>query len=178
MRQALDRGARISRQLLVFARRQALLSERVDAAEQLRGMRSLIAGALRPDIELRLELPAETLPVELDSVQFEVALLNLAVNARDAMPRGGRFVVRAEARRLAEPAGLADGLPGGVRRGRGDGYRHRHGAGRDGARLRALLHHQASRPWDRARPGPGLWLRPAVRRDGADRQPAGRGDRW
>jgi signal transduction histidine kinase/ActR/RegA family two-component response regulator len=112
MRQALDRGARISRQLLVFARRQALLSERVDAAEQLRGMRSLIAGALRPDIELRLELPAETLPVELDSVQFEVALLNLAVNARDAMPRGGRFVVRAEARRLAEPAGLADGLRG------------------------------------------------------------------
>ncbi len=112
MRQALDRGARISRQLLVFARRQALLSERVDAAEQLRGMRSLIAGALRPDIELRFDLPAGPLPVELDTVQFEVALLNLAVNARDAMPRGGRLAVRAEARRLAEPAGLADGLRG------------------------------------------------------------------
>ncbi|MDE1146128.1 MAG: ATP-binding protein [Azospirillaceae bacterium] len=92
--QAIDRGAGLTRQLMAFARRQALRPESVDLAELVRGMRQLLMHALRADIGLEMALPEGLWPVMADPAQLELALLNVAVNARDAMPQGGvlRFV--------------------------------------------------------------------------------------
>ncbi|WP_148294084.1 ATP-binding protein [Azospirillum sp. B4] len=92
--QAIDRGAGLTRQLMAFARRQALRPEPVDVAELVRGMRQLLTHALRADIALEMVLPQGLWPAMADSAQLELALLNVAVNARDAMPNGGvlRFV--------------------------------------------------------------------------------------
>ncbi|MEC4591919.1 MULTISPECIES: ATP-binding protein [Nitrospirillum] len=92
--QAVDRGAGLTRQLMAFARRQALRPEPVDVAELVRTMRQLLMHALRADIVLEMVLPQGLWPAMADSAQLELALLNVAVNARDAMPNGGvlRFV--------------------------------------------------------------------------------------
>ncbi|MEA1674997.1 ATP-binding protein [Nitrospirillum sp. BR 11163] len=92
--QAIDRGAGLTRQLMAFARRQALRPEPVDVADLVRNMRQLLMHALRADIVLEMVLPQGLWPAMADSAQLELALLNVAVNARDAMPNGGvlRFV--------------------------------------------------------------------------------------
>lgn len=100
MRQAGERGAKLTQQLLAFARRQPLAVEPIDIAAQIEDMTELLRGALRADTELRLRLSADLWPVETDVTQFEVALLNLVVNARDAMPSGGTVTITAENDRL------------------------------------------------------------------------------
>ncbi|HZF76938.1 MAG TPA: ABC transporter substrate-binding protein [Acetobacteraceae bacterium] len=112
MRQAVDRGSRIVRQLLVFARREAFLPERIDPAARIGGMRGLLEQSLRGDIELRMDLPPGLWPVEVDATQLEVALLNLAVNGRDAMPGGGTLTVTAENVTMAELPGVPHRLMG------------------------------------------------------------------
>ncbi|HYE50185.1 MAG TPA: ATP-binding protein [Azospirillaceae bacterium] len=102
-RQAVDRGARLTRQLMTFARRQALQPEVVCLRERVLAMRELLARTLRGDIRLLLELEPGLWPVEVDPTQFELALVNLAVNARDAMPEGG--LLRVAARNLPGDAG-------------------------------------------------------------------------
>lgn len=83
------RAKTLVQRLLGFARRQALQTRPVDLADLLEGMRDLIASSLGPTIELRMEW-APALPCALaDPNQLELALLNLCVNARDAMPAGG-----------------------------------------------------------------------------------------
>ncbi len=89
IRQALDRGASLTRQLLAFARRSPLHPEVVDIAERLEGMRLLLDRSLREDIRVEMDIPPDLWPVEIDPNQLEVALLNMAVNARDSMPGGG-----------------------------------------------------------------------------------------
>jgi signal transduction histidine kinase len=101
--QAVDRGAKLIRQLLVFARQGALCPEIVDIRARLLGMADLLVHALRADIKLDLELEPGLWPVEVDPTQLEVAVLNLAVNARDALPRGGRLVIGARKASLAAP---------------------------------------------------------------------------
>jgi PAS domain S-box-containing protein len=91
--QAVDRGAKLTQQLLAFARRQALRPEALDVRERLLGMSELLARALSADIRLDLDFAPDLWPVEVDPTQFELAVLNLAVNARDAMPGGGRLSV-------------------------------------------------------------------------------------
>lgn len=93
-RQAVDRGAKLTQQLMAFARSQALRPEPVDVADRLLGMSELLARALRADIEFGLDLERGLWAVEVDPTQFELAVLNLAVNARDAMPDGGRLLIR------------------------------------------------------------------------------------
>lgn len=95
IRQAIDRGARLTQQLLAFARRSALRPEVLDLRALIGGMRELLERSLRENIvvEFRLGRPW---PVEVDPSQLEVAILNVAVNARDAMPAGGVITVCAE----------------------------------------------------------------------------------
>jgi PAS domain S-box-containing protein len=94
MRQAVERGGRLSRQLLAFSRRQALQPEPIDLLRQIGGMQDLLDRSLRGDIHVRTELDANLWPVEVDPGELELAILNLAVNARDAMPDGGTITIR------------------------------------------------------------------------------------
>ncbi|UFZ07294.1 response regulator [Bradyrhizobium ontarionense] len=96
MLQAAQRGASLTRQLLAFSRRQELRPEPVDIARQIGGMRELLDRSLRGDVHVRFDFPDALWPVEVDPGELELVVLNLAVNARDAMPTGGTIVVRGE----------------------------------------------------------------------------------
>jgi PAS domain S-box-containing protein len=93
--QAADRGATLSRQLLTFARRQPLTPESVDLARQIDGMRELLDRTLRGDVQVKTEWAEDLWPVEVDPAELEFVILNLCVNARDAMPKGGVITIRA-----------------------------------------------------------------------------------
>ncbi len=105
------RGQDLTRQLLAFARRQRLNPSALSVAERATTVRELLDASVGGAIELRIEIPDEVWPVEADPGEFELALLNLAVNARDAMPRGG--VLTISARNLSLAGGDIDqGLVG------------------------------------------------------------------
>ena len=95
VKQAVERGAALTRQLLAFSRRSPLKAEVLDARAHIEGLRFLLERSLREDIEVVLDLPRDLWPVEADRGELELALLNLAVNARDAMPQGGRLIISA-----------------------------------------------------------------------------------
>ncbi|CAN7719927.1 ATP-binding protein [Neorhizobium sp. LjRoot104] len=96
MRQAAERGSGLTRQLLAFSRRQELQPQTIDLARQIGGMRELLDRSLRGDVHVTLEFSPDLWPVEVDASELELVVLNLAVNARDAMPRGGTIEIRAE----------------------------------------------------------------------------------
>ncbi|CAO3425965.1 ATP-binding protein [Azospirillum endophyticum] len=96
--QAIDRGAKLVQQLMAFARHQTLRPEPMDVRDRLLGMADLLTRAIRADITLETEVEPGLWPVEVDPTQFELAILNLTVNARDAMPDGGRLRVTARNR--------------------------------------------------------------------------------
>jgi signal transduction histidine kinase/CheY-like chemotaxis protein len=98
IRQALDRGASLTQQLLSFARRSAVHPEVIDLGDRLRRLEDLLDRSLREDIEARLVIPPGLWRVEVDPSQLEVAVLNIALNARDAMPNGGTVTIRARNR--------------------------------------------------------------------------------
>ncbi len=108
MRQAADRGAALCRQLLAFARRQPLKAEPVDLRQLIDRMRTLLDRTLRGDVHVRTDLNDGLWPIHVDPAELELALLNLCVNARDAMPRGGAITIGARNSDSAgEPAGDA-----------------------------------------------------------------------
>jgi len=94
---AADRGARLTGQLLAFSRVQRLEVRPTDVAPLIENMRPLLRNVLGPGITKEFDLKRDLMPVMADPTQLEVAVLNLAINARDAMPDGGelRFVSRA-----------------------------------------------------------------------------------
>ena len=94
--QAADRAKTLLQRLLGFARRQALQTQAVDIAELLSGMRDLISSSIGPTIDLRLRYDSDLPAALIDPNQLELAILNLCVNARDAMPNGGPLTIRAE----------------------------------------------------------------------------------
>lgn len=96
MRQAVERGAGLTRQLLAFARRQTLKPEVIDVGARLLSMRELLERSLRADILVDIRVAPDLWPVKSDPTQLELAILNLAVNARDAMPKGGVLTINAE----------------------------------------------------------------------------------
>lgn len=96
MIQAAQRGASLTKQLLAFSRRQKLRPRPVDVAAQIGGMRELLDRSLRGDVHVEFDFPDSLWPVEVDPGELELVILNLAVNARDAMPNGGTIVVRGE----------------------------------------------------------------------------------
>jgi signal transduction histidine kinase/CheY-like chemotaxis protein len=96
MRQAAQRGASLTRQLLAFSRSQELKPEPVDIARQIGGMGELLERSLRGDVHVAFEFAEDLWPVKVDPGELELVVLNLAVNARDAMPNGGTITVRAD----------------------------------------------------------------------------------
>lgn len=93
MQQAVDRGANLTRQLLSFARRQPLELQTVDIGQLIEGMRELLERSLRADILVEIEVPLGLWRATTDRSQLELAILNTAVNARDAMPAGGVLTI-------------------------------------------------------------------------------------
>jgi CheY-like chemotaxis protein len=93
---AAERGARLTGQLLAFSRVQRLEVRPTHVAPLIHTMRPLLRNVLGPGITKEFELHEETIPVMADPTQLEVAVLNLAINARDAMPNGGvlKFATR------------------------------------------------------------------------------------
>lgn len=94
--QAADRAKTLLQRLLGFARRQELQTEPVDLAALLSGMRDLISSSVGPTIQLQLRCEPDLPAALIDPNQLELAILNLCVNARDAMPKGGPLTILAE----------------------------------------------------------------------------------
>jgi signal transduction histidine kinase len=89
IRQAIERGARLTQQLLTFARRSPLSPEVLDVGKRIRSLQDLLERSLREDIRVQFDVAADLWPIEVDPSQLDVAILNIAINARDAMPDGG-----------------------------------------------------------------------------------------
>ncbi|MBV8736215.1 MAG: response regulator [Alphaproteobacteria bacterium] len=108
--QAVARGENLVRQLLSFSRRQSLHPEVLDLSSWTPKLIELLRPSLRGDIDLAAEVTDNIWPVEADPGELELALLNIAVNARDAMPRGGRITV--SVRNIQMEGQSTDGLSG------------------------------------------------------------------
>lgn len=93
MRQAVERGSGLTRQLLAFSRQTPLRTAVIDVGEQIEAMRILLERSLREDIAVEIDVQRPLRPIEVDIGELELAILNLAVNARDAMPGGGTLTV-------------------------------------------------------------------------------------
>ena len=92
---AAQRGASLTRQLLSFSRGQALAPRVMDTTVEIPRIMTIMQASLRGDIQVDLSIAPDVWPVEVDAAEWEIALLNIAVNARDAMPSGGRLTVAA-----------------------------------------------------------------------------------
>jgi signal transduction histidine kinase/ActR/RegA family two-component response regulator len=103
MRQAVDRGASLCRQLLAFSRRQTLKPEPISLNRLIGDMRELLNRSLRGDIQIQTLFAERLWPVEVDAGELELVILNLALNSRDAMPGGGTIQISAR-----NCAGLAE----------------------------------------------------------------------
>lgn len=111
---AVDRGARLSSQLLAFARRQPLSPMPLNISHRVREMDELLRRALGEDIEIETVLAAGLWTTLVDANQLENVILNLSINARDAMPAGGRLTIETGNAALDEgyTAGVPDVAPG------------------------------------------------------------------
>jgi PAS domain S-box-containing protein len=96
IRAAVDRGSALTRQLLAFSRRQVLKPSVLDLNAVVANVLKMISALIGADVEVRPMLAPAPLWVEADAGQIEQVVMNLAVNARDAMPRGGELVLRTE----------------------------------------------------------------------------------
>lgn len=110
MRQATEKGRVLIGQLLAFARKTTLAPEVVELRDLLDGMQMLLRGALGNAVTLEIDVGEDLWPIYVDPTQLEMALLNLAVNARDAMASGGRLTIEAANRQME--AVDAEGLSG------------------------------------------------------------------
>ena len=159
------RAATLVGQLLAFSRKQTHAAASVLALRDVVGELALmLRRLLREGVDLKLEHGADLWPVHADEAQLSNAIINLVVNARDAMPNGGTVTIRtanetvthAVAHRHRHHAG------GRLCAHRSCRHRHRHVEGTSGQDFRSLLHHQAGRP------GNGSWARHRLRHRQAD----------
>lgn len=107
--QSAERARLLVQRLLSFARRQQLEARAVDPQALLHGLRDLIERSIGPRIRVEIAVAADTPPVLVDANQLELAVLNLALNARDAMPEGGTLTLSARPSTAQMEAGLAPG---------------------------------------------------------------------
>jgi signal transduction histidine kinase/ActR/RegA family two-component response regulator len=112
--QGADRGKALTQRLLAFSRRQELKPQAVDFAQLVHGMEELLKRAVGHGIAFSSEFPPDLPPVVVDANQLELALLNVALNARDAMAEGGTVKITAQAAALG-----AEGLKKNVALGNG-----------------------------------------------------------
>lgn len=103
-----ERGAALTRRMLAFARQQDLAVEPSDLAELVEGMNSLFERSITPEIDLDVSIPADLQKALIDPNQVELALLNLVVNARDAMPEGGTITIEGALEKSGDHVGLTD----------------------------------------------------------------------
>jgi PAS domain S-box-containing protein len=108
---AARRGENLTRQLLTFSRRQPLSPAVIDLKERVEAVRDMLGSSLRGNIALVVDIPDDVWRVKVDVAEFELALVNIAVNARDAMPQGGTFTLTA--RNLAARPGRRGATPDG-----------------------------------------------------------------
>jgi PAS domain S-box-containing protein len=108
IRKAADRASALTRQLLAFSRKQLLAPRVVDLNAVVRQMESLLHRVIGEDVRLVSHLSPELHAVRVDPGQLEQVILNLAVNARDAMPHGGLITIETQNVDLLEPYALAD----------------------------------------------------------------------
>ena len=166
IRQNANRAAAMVRHLLAFSRKQTLRPQVIDLGDVVYDLTMLLRRLIGERITLNVMPQRDLWPVKADLAQFEQVLVNLVVNARDAMPDGGKLTLRtANVGRRPERAvpiqGHADRR---IRADRGRGHRHRHSAGDHRQDLRSVLHHQGGRQGHRARAVDGVRHRQADRR--------------
>jgi len=107
IKQAIDRGAGLTRQLLAFSRREPTRPRLFALGDVVRGMDTMLRRLIGPEIDFEIVVPAEPMTVAADSGQVEQVVMNLVVNARDAMPEGGRVTVRIDEVELDEDGAAA-----------------------------------------------------------------------
>jgi signal transduction histidine kinase/streptogramin lyase len=108
---AANRGAQLTQRLLAFSRKQPLAPTLIDVETLVSGLTRFLHGALGETISIDVRVAPDTWPVRADQVQLEHAVINLGVNARDAMPEGGRLVIdAANFHAVAEPDPNLEGL--------------------------------------------------------------------
>lgn len=110
-REAVKMGARLTERLLMFARKRRLEPAVIDLNERLLGMAELLRRTLGEAVEINLTVAPDLWPVRVDAGGIENAILNLALNARDAMPQGGKLIIQSRKMTLEEanPASLPSG---------------------------------------------------------------------
>ncbi len=96
IKKAAERGAALTRQLLIFSRKEVVKPSVLNPEEVLTGIDRLIRSSMRENVEFLMKFQSTPWNIEVDPGQFEMVIMNLALNARDAMPKGGRFVVKVE----------------------------------------------------------------------------------
>jgi two-component system cell cycle sensor histidine kinase/response regulator CckA len=99
---AAQRAAALTRQLLLFSRKEALQLRDLDLNESINNMTKMLRRTLGEDIQIQFKFTLEPLPIHADPGMMDQVLMNLAVNARDAMPKGGRLVIETSAVELDE----------------------------------------------------------------------------
>ena len=108
---ATQRGESLTRQLLTYSRQQTLTPQVIDLSQRLPLLRELLLRSLGGDIEIKVDVPDGACAIRVDASEFELAILNLAVNAKDAMAAGGTLSIRAKPVTLKGDAS-AEGLSG------------------------------------------------------------------
>ena len=93
---ATERGESLTRQLLTYSRQQTLMPQIIDLGQRLPLLRELLTRSLGFAIEIKVDAPDGVCAIRVDPSEFELAILNLAVNAKDAMPDGGTLAIRAK----------------------------------------------------------------------------------
>jgi signal transduction histidine kinase/CheY-like chemotaxis protein len=112
IKRAAQRARELTHRLLAFSRKQELKVELLDMAEMAEGMRKMLGAMLGEDVELVIAPPCGAPLVRADRAQLELVLLNLAINARDAMPHGGTLRIAVREERLDERSAAIDLPPG------------------------------------------------------------------
>ncbi len=162
---AAQRGGALTKQLLTFARRQQLNPQPIHVAHSVATLSDVLTSGAGTNVQLIIDVSPDTWPVIADAAEFETALVNLVINSRDAMPKGGTITVQAKNVQITDGSEHVEDIRVGCRR--------RHSPRHPVKSVRSLLHHQARRQGDRARFVPGPRLCPSGGRLGAREERTG-----